>query len=69
MKTPSPLRGTVALLQSSKGVLCIAVLACMTYLGVHHDIDGTAFAAGCTVITTIFCWTRHKTDLAAMRQP
>ena len=58
--------GIAGLLASKKGTLSILMLAAMTALGLHGKIDGVAFAAGCSLISTVYCWTSHKVDLASI---
>lgn len=58
------LNGIKGLLSSRKGTLCLLVLASMSVLAGLGKIDGMAFAAGCTVISSIYCFVQHRVDIA-----
>jgi hypothetical protein len=60
--------GIIELFKSSKGTLCVMVLSAMTVLAFLGKLDpnGVSFSAGCTLISAIFCWTQHKTDIATL---
>jgi hypothetical protein len=60
------LEGIKGLLKSRKGTLCLIVLHCLTILAALGKIDGIAFTAGCTLISTIYCFVQHKVDLAGI---
>lgn len=60
------MNGLAGLLNSTKGTLCLLTLAAMTYLAHGGHLDGIAFSAGCGVLTSVFCWTQHKTTIAAL---
>lgn len=61
--------GLLGLLESRKGTLCLMVLTSLTVLAFLSKIDGMAFSAGCTLISTIYCWTQHRLDLQANAAP
>ncbi len=60
-------KGLSGLLQSRKGTLSLIILVCITALCAWGRMDGTSFAACCTVISGIFCFTQSQTDRQAMR--
>lgn len=60
-------KGLVGLLESRKGTLCLLVLSSLTSLAAFGKIDGVAFAAGCTLISTVYCWTQSNIDKAGIR--
>lgn len=62
----SVLTGIQGLFNSKKGTLCLLVLTSMTALAAFGKIEGIAFSAGCTLISTIYCWTAHKVDIATI---
>ena len=61
------LNGLKGLLSSRKGTLCLLVLTSMSILAALSKIDGMAFAAGCSIISSIYCFTQHRADIASMQ--
>lgn len=62
-------KGLTGLLGSRKGTLSLVILICITALCALGHLDGNAYAAVCTVISGIFCFTQAKTDQAAIASP
>lgn len=60
-------QGIAGLVSSKKGALSLLVLTSMSVLAAFGKLDGMAYAAGCSAIVSIFCWTHAKTDVAAMQ--
>ncbi len=58
--------GLLGLCKSRKGTLCLLVLGSLTGLAAFGRIDGVAFAAGCTLISTVYCWTQSSIDKAGI---
>lgn len=63
------LNGIVGLASSRKGTLSLLILSCLSVLTFLGHIDGTAFSAGCVLISSVFCFTQSKTDCASMGMP
>jgi hypothetical protein len=61
------LKGIKGLVESKKGVLILLILTISSVLCAKGRIDGTAYAAVMTVISTIYCWTSSKIDVASMQ--
>ena len=59
-------KGLKGLVESKKGTLCLLVLGSLTALAAFGKVDGMAFAAGCTLISTVYCFTAAKVDCASL---
>lgn len=64
---PTVLQGTIGLMRSTKGVLSLLVLASVTALTFLGRVDGTSFAAVCSIVAGIFCGTRAIQDAITFR--
>ncbi len=56
------LRGITGLLGSTKGTLCLIVIAGMFSLSLSGKLDNVGVGAMTTLIAAIYCYTRSKTD-------
>jgi hypothetical protein len=56
-------QGTVNLMGDEKGIMCVLILACATAATILGKMDGNGFAAACSVIGSIYCWTQHKENM------
>lgn len=60
--------GLTGLLKSTKGTLCLLILACATFAVAKTAIDGPSYAAIVGTIATVFMWTRSKANLAKINK-
>lgn len=58
--------GIKGLLTSKKATMSIMVLLCSTIGMLSGHMDGSAFAAVMSIVSSIFMWSHTKTDLASL---
>lgn len=59
-------KGIKGLFESKKGTLCLLILAGSLTALLLGKLEGMAFAGVVGTIGTIYCWTAHKVDCAAI---
>jgi wobble nucleotide-excising tRNase len=61
------LHGVKKLLVSSKGTLSLIILSIATIALFYGKLPGAYYAAVVGSISTIFCYTQHRTDIASFQ--
>jgi len=63
-------KGLLGLLMSKKAMLCLIILAVSGVALFMGKLEGMYFSAIVATISTIYCWTTHKCDIASLnKQP
>ena len=61
------LAGPIGLLDSKKGTLSVLMLICATLAVILGKIDGLSYSGIVSIVSSVFMWTAHKTDIAKIK--